>query len=141
MDYSTKQKNIAFKDLIETFIILEFESTDGRVYEANRMFFKKDITINEMIKQIITNYNEEFEALNKNIYLIPEGIGYNLCECEDFEIKPGTFKTTNVQFLNSDCPLVDIKNKTFRLFFDPKDILLNYNPKSDKGKCSGCTIV
>ena len=141
MDYSTKHKNIAFKDLIETFIILEFESADGEVYEANRMFFKKDITINEMIKKIVISFNEEFESTNKNIYLIPDGMGYHLCECKDFEIKPGTFKTTNIQYLNSGCPLVDIKNKTFRLFCDPKDILLNYRPKSDKGKCSVCVII
>ena len=130
-------KNISFKDLIETNIIVEFQIQDGLVHEQAPMFFRTNILIKDMIEKIINNFNTIFKENNKNIYLRPEGINYRLCECQDYEIGPGTFKAINVKYLNGFTKLVETNSKNFRLYCDPHDVILNFREK----KGCNCLII
>ena len=124
-----KNNNIPFKDLKETNIIVEFELHEGLVHENEVMYFKPKILIKDMIEKIINNFNTIFEEKNKNIYLRPEGINYRLCECKEYEVGPGTFKVSNVTYLDGFTKLMDTNSKYFRLFCDPHDVILNYREK------------
>ena len=129
--------DISLRNLIETKIIVEFEIQDGLVHEEAQMQFKPDILVKDMIEKIIDNFNTIFKENNKNIYLRPEGINYKLCECQDYEIGPGTFKASNVKYLNGYTKLIDTNCKNFRLYCDPHDVILNFVEK--KG-CS-CLLI
>ena len=129
--------DISLRNLLETKIIVEFEIQDGLVHEEAQMQFKPDILIKDMIEKIIDNFNTIFKENSKNIYLRPEGINYKLCECKDYEVGPGQFKFSNVNYLNGHTKLSNTNYKNFRLICDPHDVLLNFNEK--KG-CS-CIII
>ncbi len=129
--------NINFKYLKETNIIIEFELQNGLVYENELMYFKPKILIKDMLEKIVNNFNTIFEEKNKNIYLRPEGINYRLCECKDYEAGPGTFKVSNVIYLNGSTKLIDTNSKFFRLYCDPHDVILNFREK----KGCNCLII
>ena len=113
MEEDENNKNIPFKELIETNIIIEFEIQDSLVHESETMYFKPKILIKDMIEKIVNNFNTIFDEKNKNIYLRPEGINYRLCECKDYEAGPGTFKVSNVIYLDGSTKLIDTNSKFF----------------------------
>ena len=121
--------NLSLRNLIETKIIVEFEIQDGLIHEEAQMQFKPDILLKDMIEKIIDNFNAAFKENNKNIYLRPEGINYKLCECKDYEVGPGQFKISNLNYLNGFTKLNNTTYKNFRLYCDPHDVLLNFNEK------------
>ena len=129
MEEEETKQNIPFRDLIETNIIIEFEIQDGLVHEQEVMYFKPKILIKDMIEKVVNNFNTIFKEKNKNIYLRPEGINYKLCECKDYEIGPGTFKVSNINYLDGSTKLIDTNSKNFRLYCDPHDVILNYREK------------
>ena len=137
MEENENNKNIPFKELIEVNIIIEFEIQEGLVHESETMYFKPQILIKDMIEKIKNNFNTIFEEKNKNIYLRPEGINYRLCECKDYEAGPGTFKVSNVIYLNGSTKLIDTNSKFFRLYCDPHDVILNFREK----KGCNCLII
>ena len=122
---------------IETNVIVEFEIQDGLVHEKEVMYFKPKILIKDMIQKVVNNFNTIFKEKNKNIYLRPEGINYKLCECRDFEVGPGTFKVSHVNYLDGFTKLIDTNSKNFRLYCDPHDVILNF--RENKG-CN-CLII
>ena len=76
MEEEETNKNIPFRDLIETNIIIEFEIQDGLIHEQETMYFKPKILIKDMIEKVVNNFNTIFKEKNKNIYLRPEGINF-----------------------------------------------------------------
>ena len=129
MEEEETKQNIPFRDLIETNIIIEFEIQDGLVHEQEVMYFKPKILIKDMIEKVVNNFNTIFKEKNKNIYLRPEGINYKLCECKDYEIGPGTFKVSIINYLDGSTKLIDTNSKNFRLYCDPHDVILNFREK------------
>ena len=111
---------------------------DKTVLESIKMNFNKNININDMIKEIIPNFNDSLENHNKKIYLNPESNEYQLCEC--YETKEGgIISYTNGNILEKRAKLQKISSRNFKILYSPKDILLNFQRK--KNICDGCLII
>ena len=101
------------------------------------MNFNKNINVNDMLKEIIVNFNDSLANNNKKIYLNPESNDYKLCECtESFEGGVRTFINGNI--LERRAKLKNISSITFKIIYSPKDILLNFQRK--KNICNACVI-
>ena len=127
------------EDLIGVIIILEIKiGEDKTVLETIKMNFNKNININDMLKEIIPNFNDSLENNNKKIYLNPESNEYQLCECSE-SIEGGIRTFINGNVLEKRTKLQKISSRTFKLLYSPKDILLNFQRK--KNICDGCIII
>ena len=127
------------EDLISVNIILEIKmGEDKTVLESIKMNFNKNININDMIKEIIPNFNDSLENHNKKIYLNPESNEYQLCEC--YETKEGgIISYTNGNILEKRAKLQKISSRNFKILYSPKDVLLNFQMK--KNICDGCLLI
>ena len=127
------------EDLIPVNIILEIKmGIDKTILECIKMNFNKNININDMLKEIIPNFNDSLENNNKKIYLNPESNDYQLCECtETIEDGIRTYKNGNI--LEKMTKLQKISSRNFKIIYSPKDILLNFQRK--KKLCDGCFII
>ena len=127
------------EDLISVNIILEIDmGFDKTVLESIKMKFNKNVNVNDMIKEIIPNFNDSLENNNKKIYLNPESNEYQLCECT--ERIEGSIRTyINGNILEKRAKLRNISSRNFKILYSPKDILLNFKRK--KNICDGCIII
>ena len=127
------------EDLISVNIILEIQmGTDKSILESIKMNFNKNININDMIKEIIPNFNDSLENHNKKIYLNPESNEYQLCECiESNEEGNNVFLNGNI--LEKRAKLINISSRNFKILYSPKDILLNFQRK--KKVCDLCLVI
>ena len=127
------------EELITVNIILEIKiGLDKTVLESIKMNFNKNMTVNDMLKEIIINFNDSLENNNKKIYLNPESNEYKLCECvESFEGGIRTYINGNI--LEKRAKLKNISSRNFKILYSPKDILLNFQRK--KNICDGCLII
>ena len=127
------------EELITVNIILEIKiSLEKTVLESIKMKFNKNINVNDMLKEIIINFNDSLESNNKKIYLNPESNDYKLCECtESFEGGIRTYINGNI--LEKRAKLKNISSRNFKIIYSPKDILLNFQRK--KKICESCFIV
>ena len=121
------KEDIAFKDLIETKVILELDINEEMIQEEIKLYFKKKTLIKNMFEKIIDNFNTLFKEKDKNIYLRPEGINYKLCEIQDNQ-EENTNINKNI-ILNGSKKLIDTNSKNFKLICDTHDIILNYREK------------
>ena len=127
------------EELISVNIILEINmGMDKTVLECIKMNFNKNINVNDMLKEIIPNFNDSLENNNKKIYLNPESNEYQLCECSE-SIEGGIRTFINGNVLEKRTKLQKISSRTFKLLYSPKDILLNFQRK--KNICDGCIII
>ena len=127
------------EELISVNVILEIKiSLENTILESIKMKFNKNINVNDMLKEIIINFNDSLEKNNKRIYLNPESNDYKLCECtESFEGGIRTFINGNI--LEKRAKLKNISSRNFKIIYSPKDILLNFQRK--KKICDACFIV
>ena len=127
------------EELITVNIILEIKiGLDKTVLESIKMNFNKNMTVNDMLKEIIINFNDSLENNNKKIYLNPESNEYKLCECfENFEGGIRTYINGNI--LEKRAKLKNISSRNFKILYSPKDILLNFQRK--KKICDSCQII
>ena len=127
------------EELITVNIILEIKiGLDKTVLESIKMNFNKNMTVNDMLKEIIINFNDSLENNNKKIYLNPESNEYKLCECvESFEGGIRTYINGNT--LEKRVKLKNISARNFKILYSPKDILLNFQRK--KKLCDACEII
>ena len=127
------------EELITVNIILEIKiGLDKTVLESIKMNFNKNMTVNDMLKEIIINFNDSLENNNKKIYLNPESNEYKLCECvESFEGGIRTYINGNI--LEKRAKLKNISSRNFKILYSPKDILLNLQRK--KKLCDACEII
>ena len=127
------------EELITVNIILEIKiGLDKTVLESIKMNFNKNMTVNDMLKEIIINFNDSLESNNKKIYLNPESNEYKLCECvESFEGGIRTYINGNI--LEKRAKLKNISSRNFKILYSPKDILLNFQRK--KKLCDACEII
>ena len=127
------------EELISINVVLEIKiSLEQTILESIKMNFNKNINVNDMLKEIIVNFNDSLANNNKKIYLNPESNDYKLCECiESFEGGVRTF--TNGNILERRAKLKNISSRTFKIIYSPKDILLNFQRK--KNICNACSII
>ena len=127
------------EELITVNIILEIKiGLDKTVLESIKMNFNKNMTVNDMLKEIIINFNDSLENNNKKIYLNPESNEYKLCECvESFEGGIRTYINGNI--LEKRAKLKNISSRNFKILYSPKDILMNFQRK--KKLCDACEII
>ena len=127
------------EELISVNVILEIKiSLEKTILESIKMKFNKNINVNDMLKEIIINFNDSLEKNNKRIYLNPESNDYKLCECtESFEGGIRTYINGNI--LEKRAKLKNISSRNFKIIYSPKDILLNFQRK--KKICDACFIV
>ena len=127
------------EELISINVILEIKiSLEQTILESIKMNFNKNINVNDMLKEIIVNFNDSLANNNKKIYLNPESNDYKLCECtESFEGGVRTFINGNI--LERRAKLKNISSRTFKIIYSPKDILLNFQRK--KNICNACSII
>ena len=127
------------EDLIPVNIILEIQmGMDKTILESIKMSFNKNININDMLKEIVPNFNDSLENNNKKIYLNPESNDYQLCECSE-SIEGGIRTYINGNILEKRTKLQKISSRNFKILYSPKDILLNFQRK--KKLCDGCIII
>ena len=126
------------EDIISVNIILEIDiGNDKPVLENIRMIFNKNVSVQDMIKEIIPNLNDSLTNKNKKIYLNPESNEYQLCEC--FETIDGGNKTyVNGNILEKRTILQNISSRYFKILYSAKDVLLNFQRK--KTICDTCII-
>ena len=127
------------EELISVNVILEIKlSLEKTILESIKIKFNKNINVNDMLKEIIINFNDSLEKNNKRIYLNPESNDYKLCECtESFEGGIRTYINGNI--LEKRAKLKNISSRNFKIIYSPKDILLNFQRK--KNICDACFIV
>ena len=127
------------EDIISVNIILEIDiGNDKPVLENIRMIFNKNVSVQDMIKEIIPNLNDSLTNKNKKIYLNPESNEYQLCEC--FESIDGGNKTyINGNILEKRTLLQNISSRYFKILYSAKDVLLNFQRK--KTICDACAII
>ena len=126
-------------ELIMVNIILEIQmGFDKTILESIKMGFNKNTNINDMIKEIIPNFNDSLENNNKKIYLNPESNDYQLCECYE-NIEGGIRTYVNGDILEKRTKLQNISSRNFKIIYSPKDVLLNFQRK--KKLCDGCIII
>ena len=136
---SVQLDNPQRQDLISVNIILEIQmGLDKTILESIKMNFHKNTNINDMIKEIIPNFNDSLENNNKKIYLNPESNEYQLCECYE-SIEGGIRTYTNGDILEKRTKLQNISSRNFKILYSPKDILLNFQRK--KKVCDACLII
>ena len=127
------------EDSISVNIILEIQmGMDKTVLESIKMNFNKNINVNDMLKEIIPNFNDSLENNKKKIYLNPESNDYQLCECYE-NVEGGIRTYTNGNILEKRTKLQKISSRNFKILYSPKDILLNFQRK--KKVCDGCIII
>ena len=126
------------EELISINVVLEIKiSLEQTILESIKMNFNKNINVNDMLKEIIINFNDSLEKNNKRIYLNPESNDYKLCECvESFEGGIRTYINGNT--LEKRAKLKNISARNFKILYSPKDILLNFQRK--KNVCETCDI-
>ena len=127
------------EELITVNIILELKiGVDKTVLESIKMNFNKNMTVSDMVKEIIVNFNDSLENNNKKVYLNPESNEYKLCECvESYENGIRTYINGNI--LEKRAKLKNISSRNFKILYSTKDILLNFQRK--KKVCDGCEII
>ena len=136
---SVQLDNPERQDLISVNIILEIQmGLDKTILESIKMNFHKNTNINDMIKEIIPNFNDSLANKNKKIYLNPESNDYQLCECSE-SIEGGIRTYINGNILEKRTKLQKISSRNFKILYSPKDILLNFQRK--KKVCDGCIII
>ena len=135
----TNLDNSPKEELISVNIILEIHmGEDKTILESIKMNFNKNINVNDMLKEIIPNFNDSLENNNKKIYLNPESNDYQLCECTE-SIEGGIRTYINGNILEKRAKLQKLSSRTFKIVYSPKDILLNFERK--KRICDGCIII
>ena len=135
----TNLDNSPKEELISVNIILEIQmGEDKTILESIKMNFNKNINVNDMLKEIIPNFNDSLENNNKKIYLNPESNDYQLCECTE-SIEGGIRTYINGNILEKRAKLQKLSSRTFKIVYSPKDILLNFERK--KRICDGCIII
>ena len=127
------------EELITVNVVLEIKiGLDTTVLESIKMKFNKNTNVNDMLKEIIINFNDSLENNNKKIYLNPESNEYKLCECEE-SFEGGIRSYTDGNVLEKRAKLKNISARNFKILYSPKDVLLNFQRK--KNICETCMII
>jgi hypothetical protein len=114
-------------------VYLNIEYDQNVINENINLNLRKNIYVREMIKDIIDNFNSSFEEKQIKIKLKPEGLGYQLIEYQSLDNK-------SKKPLSKNLKLCDLNIKSFKLKYDPQDIMINFQKKSNLLGCFSCPI-
>ena len=120
---SKKETSRLDDNLISIKVYISIEYDENKINENISLNFRKYISIREMLKEIVDNFNSHFEKHKIKIKLKPEGLGYGLIE----------YKENSSEDKNK----LNINN--FRLIYDPRDIMINFEKKGFT--CFNCSII
>ena len=127
------------EDLISVNIIIEIQMGEGKeILESIKINFNENITIKEMLKEIIPALNDSLQSNNQKVYLNPESYGYQLCECHE-NSDGGIIIYSNGNIIEKKEKLKNISARNFKVLYSSKDIILNFQPK--KTVCDLCLII
>lgn len=121
------------EELIQISVYLNIEYDQNVINENINLNLRKNIYVREMIKDIIDNFNSSFEEKQIKIKLKPEGLGYQLIEYQSLDNK-------SKKPLSKNLKLCDLNIKSFKLKYDPQDIMINFQKKSNLLGCFSCPI-
>ena len=119
--------------LIQISVYLNIEYDEKVINENLNLNVRNNIYVREVIKDIIDNFNSSFEERQIKIKLKPEGLGYELVEYESQDNK-------SKKALSKNLKLCDLNIKSFKLKYDPQDIMINFQKKSNLLGCFSCPI-
>lgn len=111
-------------------VYLELNKDDENILETLELSFVETITVADMIKNIIDNFNESFKTNGKKIKLSTSE-KYKLCQYSEKSHNPSIRSTKKLR---------EIGYTNFRLLYNESDIMFGFT--EDKGYCfSSCNII
>ena len=131
-DISNQKDNLI---AIKVFINIEYDQ--NIINENITLNFRKSISVREMLKEIINNFNLHFEENNIKIKLKTEGLGYGIINYQ--EISSEKESKIHKKVFQKREKLYELKSTTFKLIYDPSDILINF--ENQKFTCFTCSII
>ncbi len=131
-DISNQKDNLI---TIKVFINIEYDQ--NIINENITLNFRKSISVREMLKEIINNFNLHFEENNIKIKLKTEGLGYGIINYQ--EISSEKESKIHKKVFQKREKLYELKSTTFKLIYDPSDILINF--ENQKFTCFTCSII
>ena len=131
-DISNQKDNLI---AIKVFINIEYDQ--NIINENITLNFRKSISVREMLKEIINNFNLHFEENNIKIKLKTEGLGYGIINYQ--EISSEKESKIHKKVFQKREKLYELKSTTFKLIYDPSDILINF--ENQKVTCFSCSMI
>lgn len=117
-------------DLISIQVHVRIVNDVNDVNEIIDMKFGKSATVKEILKEIVSNVNSNFESKKISLKFKPDGLNYDLERYdENGEIKEKFQRRKK---------LSDINCTEFNLVYSPQDIMINF--RENKSLCTGCII-
>ncbi len=121
---------------IKVFINIEYDQ--NIINENITLNFRKSISVREMLKEIVDNFNSHFEKHKIKIKLKPEGLGYGLIEYQEISSEKKN-KLHKQKIFEKRQKLIELNINNFRLIYDPRDIMINFEKKGFS--CFNCSII
>ena len=131
-DISNQKDNLI---AIKVFINIEYDQ--NIINENITLNFRKSISVREMLKEIINNFNLQFEENNIKIKLKTEGLGYGIINYQQMSSEKEN-KIHKKVFKNR-AKLYELNSTSFKLIYDPSDILINF--ENQKVTCFSCSMI
>ena len=120
---------------IKVFINIEYDQ--NKINENISLNFRRNISVREMLKEIVNNFNLHFEQNNIKIKLKTEGLGYGIINYQQISsVKEN--KIHKKVFQNRE-KLYELNSTSFKLIYDPSDILINF--ENQKATCFSCSMI
>ena len=131
---SKKETTKLDDNLISIKVYINIEYDENKINENISLNFRKYISVREMLKQIVDNFNSHFEQHKIKIKLKQEGLGYGIV---DYQSNPPQNNQKQKVFEKRQ-KLIELNTTIFKLIYDPKDIMINF----EKGglTCFPCSI-
>ena len=123
----------SLSELIGIVCHVQIKNDVQQLEEQISLPFHKNLTIKEILKEIVVNFNSLFEAKNIGVKFKPDGLEYDLERYSKEEnIEKEKFQRRK--------KLIDVNCTEFTLLYSPQDIMLNFN--RSKSLCStACLII
>ena len=80
---SKKETSRLDDNLISIKVYISIEYDENKINENISLSFRKYISVREMLKEIVDNFNSHFDKHKIKIKLKPEGLGYGLIEYQE----------------------------------------------------------
>jgi hypothetical protein len=124
-------------NLISIKVYINIEYDQNTINEYISLDLRKNISVREMIKEIVNNFNIHFEEKEINIKLKTEGLGYEIINYN--EISSDKENKTHKNVFKEKQKLYELNTTNFKLIYDPSDILINF--ETQKVTCVTCSII
>jgi len=135
---SKKETSRLDDNLISIKVYISIEYDENKINENISLNFRKYISIREMLKEIVDNFNSHFEKHKIKIKLKPEGLGYGLIEYKENSSEDKN-KLHKHKIFEKRQKLIELNVNNFRLIYDPRDIMINFEKKGFT--CFNCSII